>query len=215
MKVRDLLGLALAGLLAAVLLTGYSTIRIWQQGQQDERRPADAIVVLGAAQYDGTPSPVLRARLDHAIDLYRAGVAPAFVVTGGKGPNDRVTEAGAARAYVTRRGVPEAAILDENQGVNTVDSLAGAAVLLRARGMRTAVFVSDRSHMLRVLRIALDQGIDAWGSPTTTSPADATFARRTRAIIHELGGLALYFVGGRAPGDDADLPDDDVDTPGS
>ena len=204
MSIRDLLKLAAAALVWTALITGYATFRIWQQGEQDERRPADAIVVLGAAQYDGVPSPVFRARLDHAIDLYRAGLAAAFVVTGGKARTDRTTEADAARAYATRRGVPDAAILVEDRSVNTVESVEGVVALLRARGLGTALFVSDRTHMLRVLRIARDQALDAWGSPTSTSPTESTLARRTEAIIHELGGLAIYFVGGQAPGDEAE-----------
>ena len=194
-KVRDLLRLALAGLLGAILLAGFTTFRIWQQGEQDERRPADAIVVLGAAQYDGTPSPVLRARLDHAIDLFLAGLAPTFVVTGGKLQNDRTTEAGTGRAYALKRGVPDAAILVEDRGANTLESLEAVGALLKARGLRSALFVSDRTHMLRVLRIARDQGLEAWGSPTATSPTEGTFASRAEATVHELGGLASYFLG--------------------
>jgi uncharacterized SAM-binding protein YcdF (DUF218 family) len=203
-RLVDLGRLALAGLLAAVLLTAYTTFRIWQQGERDERRASDAIVVLGAAQYDGNPSPVLRARLDHAIELYRAGLAPTFVVTGGKARDDRTTEAAAATAYAVRRGVPAAAILAEDRGASTLESLESVGAMLRSRGLRTALFVSDRSHMLRVLRIARDQGLEAWGSPTTTSPADATLARRIDATLHELGGLAAYFVGSRAPEVDAE-----------
>jgi uncharacterized SAM-binding protein YcdF (DUF218 family) len=181
--------------IGGALLIGYTTARIWQQGEQDERRPADAVVVLGAAQYNGTPSPVLRARLDHAIDLYLAGLAPRFVVTGGKTRDDRTTEAEAARSYVLRRGVPDNAILVEDLGTNTAQSLESVGEMLRARGLRSALFVSDRAHMLRVLRIARDQGLDAWGSPTTTSPADATLSRQFDATVHELGGLAAYFLG--------------------
>ena len=196
---RDLARLAIAGLIGAFLLIGYATLRIWQQGEMDDRRPADAIVVLGAAQYDGNPSPVLRARLDHAIDLYLAGLAPNFVVTGGKARQDRTTEAAAASAYAVRRGVPAAAILVEDRGASTLESLESVGTMLRERGLRSAVFVSDRSHMLRVLRIARDQGLEGWGSPTTTSPADATLSRRLDSTIHELGGLAAYFIGSRGP----------------
>jgi uncharacterized SAM-binding protein YcdF (DUF218 family) len=198
-KALDLLRLLLAALVGVGLLTGYATFRIWQQGQLDERRPADAIVVLGAAQYDGSPSPVLRARLDHAIGLYFAGLAPNFVVTGGKARQDRTTEAAAARAYALGRGVPASAILIEDRGENTFQSVEAVGAILRQRGLGTALFVSDRTHMLRVLRMALDQGLDAWGSPTTTSPADATPSRRIDATIHELGGLAAYYVGARGP----------------
>jgi uncharacterized SAM-binding protein YcdF (DUF218 family) len=196
-KALDLARLSLIALAGAVLLTAYTTARIWQQGEQDERRPTDAIVVLGAAQYNGNPSPVLRARLDHAIELYLAGLAPNLVVTGGKTQADRTTEAAAARAYALRRGVPSAAILVEDRGESTLQSIESVGAMLRQRGLRAALFVSDRSHMLRVLRMARDQGLEAWGSPTTTSPADATPAGRVDATIHELGGLAAYFIGTR------------------
>jgi uncharacterized SAM-binding protein YcdF (DUF218 family) len=199
-KALDLVRLVLVGLIGVVLLTGYATFRIWQQGEQDDRRPADAIVVLGAAQYNGQPSPVLSARLDHAIGLYQAGFAPRFVVTGGKARQDRTTEAAAAKAYAVRRGVPAEAILVEDQGVSTLASLETVGAMLRQRGLRTALFVSDRTHMLRVLRMASDQGLVAWGSPTTTSPADGSLARRFNATVHELGGLAAYYVGRGASG---------------
>jgi vancomycin permeability regulator SanA len=91
--------IVLVGGIAAAATVGYAALRIWEQGERDERRPADAIVVMGAAQYDGRPSPVFAARIDHAIDLYRAGVAPRLVVTGGKAEGDRTTEAATARAY--------------------------------------------------------------------------------------------------------------------
>ena len=206
MKALDLARLVLSAIIGGALLIGYTTIRIWQQGEQDERRPADAIVVLGAAQYNGSPSPVLRARLDHAIELYYAGLAPTFIVTGGKTREDRFTEAAAARSYVIRRGVPASAILVEDLGLNTVQSVASVGVMLRERGLRRALFVSDRAHMLRVLRIAQDQGLDAWGSPTTTSPADATVTRRFEATVHELGGLAAYFVGEAGAEDEPSAP---------
>jgi uncharacterized SAM-binding protein YcdF (DUF218 family) len=188
-----------AGTLAALVVTGVAAFRIWQQGEQDERRPADAIVVLGAAQYNGRPSPVFAARLDHAIELFRAGLAPTLVVTGGKIPGDRTTEADVARRYAIERGVPAEAILGENEGRNTLESLESVAALMRERGLRSAVFVSDPTHMLRVLRIADDLGVEAFGSPTRTSPAMDDLGRRARATAHELGALAVYFFAGGAP----------------
>ena len=184
---------------AAALVTGYATLRIWQQGEQDERRRVDAIVVLGAAQYDGRPSGVFAARLDHAIALWQSGLAPAFVVTGGKLPGDRTTEAAVALQYALERGVPPEAIFGENQGRNTLESLRAVAAELRARGLRTALFVSDPTHMLRVLRIAGDLGIEAYGSPTRTSPTESDPELRFRATVHELGALAAYFVAGAGP----------------
>ena len=121
--------LAAAG---AVVVAAYATYRIWQQGEQDDRRPADAIVVLGAAQYDGRPSPVFKARLQHAVELYQDGIAPYLVVTGGNAPGDRTTEAAVARDYALAHGVPDKAILVEDRGRTTLESLRSVAKLLRS-----------------------------------------------------------------------------------
>jgi uncharacterized SAM-binding protein YcdF (DUF218 family) len=196
---RHLVRLLLAGLVAAFVAFGWATFRIWETGNRDDRRDVDAIVVLGAAQYDGRPSPVFRARLDHAVDLYESGVARYLVVTGGKAQGDRTTEGAAARAFALSRGVPAAAILLEDRSRTTLESLRGVATLLRDHDLGSAVFVSDRTHMLRVLRIARDEGITAYGSPTATSPTDATFLSRADATIHELGALTLYFLSGQTP----------------
>jgi uncharacterized SAM-binding protein YcdF (DUF218 family) len=182
--------------LYAALIATFATFRIWDQGGRDERRTADAIVVLGAAQYDGRPSPVLEARLSHAVDLYEAGIAPILVVTGGRAAGDRTTEAAAARAYAMANGIPEAAILAEDRGRTTAESLANVRSLFQEHGLTSAVFVSDRTHMLRVLRIATDEGLEAWGSPTSASPTDTDSGLRFEATIHELGALAAYFLGG-------------------
>ena len=121
------------------------------------------------------------------------------MVTGGKLPGDRTTEAAVAREYAIANGVPAEAIFGEDQAHNTLTSLSAVAAELRARDMDSAVFVSDPTHMLRVLRIADDLGIDAYGSPTPTSPIQADPLRRVQAIAHELGALAVYFVSGGAP----------------
>jgi len=196
---KDLTRLALAVVAGALLVLAYTTWRIWDQGNQDDPRPADAIVVLGAAQYNGVPSPIYRARLDHAIDLFEEGLAPALVMTGGKLPGDKTTEAEAGRRYAISKGVPEDAILVEDHGRTTLESLRTVASMLRDRGAHSAVFVSDRTHMLRVLRIAHDEGIEAFGSPTRTSPIDASASERLRATMHEVGALALYFLAGNEP----------------
>jgi uncharacterized SAM-binding protein YcdF (DUF218 family) len=193
---RPLVRLILAGLIGSLLVIGWIGFRIWDTGTRDDRRPADAIVVLGAAQYDGRPSAILRARLDHAIGLYEAGVAPWLVVTGGKAEGDRTTEAATARAYAIGRGVPSEAILFEDRGRTTLESLKGVAAVLAEHGLRSAVFVSDRTHMLRVLRIAGDEGIEARGSPTATSPTEATLPNQVEATIREVGAVGLYFLGG-------------------
>ena len=196
---RHLVRLLLATLIGGFAVFGWATFRIWETGSRDNRQNADAIVVLGAAQYDGRPSPVFEARLDHAVDLYEAGVARYLIVTGGKAEGDRTTEAATARAFAMSRGVPASAILVEDRGRTTLESLHAVADLLRQHELASAVFVSDPTHMLRVLRIARDEAIVAYGSPTTTSPTDLTFASRADATIHELGALTLYFVSGQTP----------------
>jgi uncharacterized SAM-binding protein YcdF (DUF218 family) len=158
-------------------------------------------VVLGAAQYQGRPSPVFRARLEHAVSLYHEGFAPVLIVTGGKAEGDVTTEAATARQFAIDNDVPADSILVEDRGRTTIESLRTVGRILRERGSRSALFVSDRAHMLRVLRIARDEGIEGWGSPTTTSPTDAEFASRLEATTHELAALAAYFLAGAAPPD--------------
>ena len=196
---RALARLIIAGLIAGTAIAGYAAYRIWDQGNRDERPRADAIVVMGAAQYDGRPSPVFAARLDHAIDLFHEGVAPRLIVTGGKRAGDRTTEAASARIYAVQHDVPDEAILSEDASRTTLQSIRGVAMVMRDAGLGSAVFVSDPSHMLRVLRMASDQGITAYGSPTRTSPLERDAVRRLDAIVHELGALAFYFVSGESP----------------
>jgi len=194
--VRELTLVGVGVVVGGILVTGFATFRIWQRGTVDETRPVDAIVVMGAAQYDGRPSAVLASRLDHAVRLYAEGVAPVLIVTGGRREGDRTTEAATARAYAVAHGVPDVAILDEDHGRSTLESLEAVTGILRARGLRSALFVSDRTHMLRVIRMAKDLEIEAYGSPTTTSPTDASLGTRLDATLHELGALAFYGLAG-------------------
>jgi len=192
---RPFLQLLVVAVAGFVLVVAWAIYRIAVQGEVDEARRADAIVVLGAAQYSGQPGGVFEARLQHAVDLYKEHLAPYLIVTGGKLPLDVTTEGATARAWAIEHGVPEKAILGEYIGRNTLESLEGVAAIMAAHGMRTAVFVSDRTHMLRVLRMADDLDIKAWGSPTPTSPTDLEPDRRWRSVVHELAGLAAYYVG--------------------
>src|SRR3954447_8616756 len=196
---RDVGRMVVTGILGILLVASYTTYRIWAQGQIDDKRPADAIVVLGAAQYDGRPSPVFAARLDHAIALYRAGIAPWLVVTGGRRAGDRTTEAATARGYAVRRGIPAEAIIGEDGSTNTLTSIRAVSSLLTDRGLSRAVFVSDPSHMLRVLRMARDTGIDAYGSATPSSPVERDPRALVHALAHEIAGLGMYFVTGESP----------------
>lgn len=189
----------LLGLVTVTAVGAYAAYRIWEQAGRDERRPADAIVVMGAAQYDGRPSPLFAARLDHAIALYHEGLAPRLIVTGGKRAGDRTTEAASARAYALQHDVPDDAILAEAASRTTLQSIRGVADLMQGNGLRSAVFVSDPTHMLRVLRMAADMGLEGYGSPTRTSPLEREPAARIDATVHELGALAVYFVTGDSP----------------
>ncbi len=185
-------------MLASLVLAAFGVMRLLQVGERDDRHHVvDAIVVLGAAQYDGRPSPVFRARLDHAVELYLNGTAPVLVVTGGRAEGDRVSEADVARAYAVRSGVPEAAILSEGTGHDTLSSLRNATAVMRDHGLGRALFVSDRTHMLRVLRIATDLGVTAYGSPARNSPVDLDDRARTEAILRELAALSVYLILGR------------------
>jgi uncharacterized SAM-binding protein YcdF (DUF218 family) len=197
--VRALLRLVLIGAIGLTAGVGYAAFRIVDQGNRDDARPADAIVVMGAAQYDGRPSPLFAARLDHAIELFHAGVAPRLIVTGGKREGDRTTEAASARAYAIAHEIPPEAILAEDRSRTTLASIRAVAELMDGAGLRSAVFVSDPSHMLRVLHMAADEGIEGYGSPTRTSPLERDTTARADAILHELAALAVYFVTGESP----------------
>jgi uncharacterized SAM-binding protein YcdF (DUF218 family) len=158
-------------LAALVLLVAYVVItfvQVYRAKDHDGAREADAIIVLGAAQYDGRPSPVLQDRLDHALQLYEAGLADTIVVTGGRQAGDRFTEATTGYNYLRDRGVPDEALLKEIGGTNTYESLAASARFLRDRDLTSVVLVTDGYHAFRVGAIAADLGLDAAVSPTET-----------------------------------------------
>ena len=162
--------------LAAILLTAvvvYLAVtfaQVWRAARNDEARAADAIVVFGTAQYDGVPSPVLAARLDHAITLYEKQLAPVIVVTGGSQPGDQFTEATASANYLIQRGVPDDDVLREVSGTSSWQSLAAAANFLDDRSINDVLLVSDPFHSLRIRAMAAELGLDGRSSPTRTSP---------------------------------------------
>jgi uncharacterized SAM-binding protein YcdF (DUF218 family) len=157
-------------------------LQVWAGARLDHDDTADAIVVLGAAQYDGEPSPVLRARLDRAVTLYREGRAPLIVVTGGRQEGDRFTQAAAGFLYLREQGVPEAALLLEVDGTSTYTELAATARILRARGLERVLMVSDAYHSRRLLAIADEVGLDGSVSPTGTSFGVRELVRETAAV---------------------------------
>lgn len=173
------------GLMAAfalgVIYYVVTVIQVWSVGDSDQARRVDAIVVLGAAQYDGRPSPQLQARLDHVVDLWSRHLAPLVVVTGGKKLGDRFTEASASAAYLARQGVDPQAILQEDNGHSSWESLVGVARLLDERGASRVLLVSDPFHSLRIRLIAQELGLTAYVSPTRSSPV-----KGMRAFVKEM-----------------------------
>jgi uncharacterized SAM-binding protein YcdF (DUF218 family) len=191
----------IAFVLVLALVVGGTAFRVWQFGRIDDRGRADVIVVLGAAQYNGDPSSILRARLDHAKTLYDAGVAREIVTVGGRKPKDRYTEAQAGDRYLASKGVPADRIIAVNAGIDTLASLQAAVVVLREHGWSTAVLVSDPWHMYRSEAMAEDSGITAWTSPTHSGPAVQTRNTQFRYIARETAAVLFYRVT-RAPADD-------------
>ncbi|HEX4867950.1 MAG TPA: YdcF family protein [Acidimicrobiales bacterium] len=174
-----------------LLVLGYGAVTfllVYRASRHDGARPADAIVVLGAAQYDGRPSPVLQDRLDHALDLYQEGYANQIVLTGGRQEGDRFTEATAGYNYLRDHGVPDDDLLREVQGKNTYESLTAAARFLRERGETTVVLVTDGYHAYRVRAIARDLGLDAAVSP---APNRLSGGAELRHLLRETAAVSV------------------------
>ena len=148
-----------------LLYIAYLSVLIERQSARDEAQPAEVILVLGAAEYRGRPSPVLRARLDHALELYRQKLAPRIFTTGGAGGDPVFTEGGVGRSYLIGRGVPSEAIIVETEGESTLESTAMASEVMRRMGLQSVIVVSDGYHIFRVKRILQSQGLTVYGSP--------------------------------------------------
>lgn len=157
--VRLAVTVAMVLLVPVALYAGFTFLQVWHASLQDEPRPAQAVIVLGAAQYNGRPSPVLRARLDRAAALYRDGLAPVVVVTGGQRPGDRFTEAGAGQRYLVAHGVPADALRLEVHGRNSWESLAATQRFLAKEGISEVLLVSDAYHSFRVAETARELGL--------------------------------------------------------
>jgi uncharacterized SAM-binding protein YcdF (DUF218 family) len=186
------LALAGLGLLFLLWVASLGAVLAWER--HDQSRPAGAIVVLGAAQYVGRPSPVLRARLDHAIDLFRRGLAPILIVTGGTGTGDTTSEAAVSQRYAVQRGVPLQQILLESEGRTTSESMEGVAALMGSQGRRDVLLVSDPFHMLRLTILARRHGLQPYASPTPTSPIAASPTERWKYALSESVKAPLAFI---------------------
>jgi len=172
-------------LLAAAIVYTVSLVMVLVVSQQDERQPVDAIVVLGAAQYNGRPSPVLRARLDHALGLYREGLAPLVLVTGGVGRGDTTSEASVGRRYLIAHGVPADAVVAQSEGRTTMASMTAVTGWLRGRGLRRVLLVSDPFHMFRLRLESRRTALEAYTSPTESSPISENPVLELRYLLAE------------------------------
>jgi uncharacterized SAM-binding protein YcdF (DUF218 family) len=179
--------------LFTIWIVSAAAVLIW--AARDEARPAQAIVVLGAAQYAGRPSPVLRARLDHGLNLWNRKLARVLILTGGMGTGDTTSEAAVGRAYARKRGVPDTLILVENEGRTTRESMKAVAGMLEVRGLNSALLVSDPFHMLRLRILARRFGFTPYTSPTRTSPIEPNREQRWKYIFSESvkAPLAFFF----------------------
>jgi uncharacterized SAM-binding protein YcdF (DUF218 family) len=185
-------GLLLVAL--AVFLT-VTSIRIVHEGSLEEMHPADALVVFGAAEYAGHPSPVLRARLDHAFDLYEKGVAPVVITTGGAASDPSFSEGGVGRDYLIHRGIPERNLIGETQGSDTAQSAVRVAVIMRTNGMHSCVAVSDAYHVFRIKKLLEHEGI----GPVYVSPRPGSrphgLGQRAYAVLREACSYLLWKAG--------------------
>jgi uncharacterized SAM-binding protein YcdF (DUF218 family) len=188
---RRALGLVL---LAAASIYTVALVTVLVVSQQDQRRPADAIVVLGAAQYNGRPSPVLRARLDHALQLYREGLAPRILVTGGVGRGDTTSEATVARNYLMNRKVPSAAVIAQPQGRSTQASMTAVADWLESAHLKRVILVSDPFHMFRLRLEARRTDLEAYTSPTESSPISDNPVLELRYLAAEALKIPVAWV---------------------
>ena len=179
---RMIAGYALLAAVAAWIMS-FLAVVFW--GARDMARPSDAIVVLGAAQYAGRPSPVLKARLDHALGLWKKGMAKRLVLTGGRGTGDTISEAAVGRRYAMRAGVADSAILLENEGRTTSESFATVAEIITEKKLERAILVSDPFHMLRLQILAKRYGVKSVTSPTRTSPISANRLEALAYILSE------------------------------
>jgi uncharacterized SAM-binding protein YcdF (DUF218 family) len=187
---RALLVLLLVALVAAAVWSYRIYLQIEHYARQDEAAPADAIGVFGAAEYDGRPSPVFRARLDHALELYHRGIAPLIITLGGNG-GDQYSEGGVGQDYLKGQGVPEEAIIAETESRNTEESARRIAVIARANGLRRLVIVSDGTHMFRIHAICAADGLDVLTSPRARVEVEGGSGDWER-IAHEILTYSLW-----------------------
>lgn len=184
--------------LAAGLVVVSTATAIWWTARQDSQPTSDAIVVLGTAQYNGVPSSIFEARLEHALALWEQGVAPVVVTVGGRAEGDVFSEAEAGRDYLAAAGIPDDGLLAVPEGVDTLESMREVSAAFDERGWSTAVLVTDPWHAMRAERMAEDSGMEASSSPTRQGPAVQTRAVQFRYILRETAAYLLYRATGES-----------------
>lgn len=189
--------IALAVVAVVIAYPVWLAFQVWEQSRDDEVHAADAIVVLGAAQYDGTPSPVFKARLDQAVYLYGEGLAPTIVLTGGKRPGDRFTEAEAGANYLAEQGIPAEVILRETAGRTTLESLRSVRAIADEHGIDSLLLVSDPMHSERVKRMAADLGFEAWVSWASYQNLQRSRLTKAKELVREVASIIVYEFLGR------------------
>jgi|SRR6202034_948208 len=192
---RWLLRLEALGLVTLAAFLAWTGVRIVREGSRQELHAADVIVVFGAAEYSGRPSPVLRARLDHAFDLFQRGLAPVVITTGGAAADPSFSEGGVGRDYLEHRGIPERNLIAETQGADTAQSAVRVAVIMRANGLRSCVAVSDAYHVFRIKKLLEHEGVGpVYVSPRPDSRSHSV-VQRAYAVLREASSYLLWKLG--------------------
>lgn len=185
--------LLLVGLLAVLAYTAVVYFRIVRQSEKDESRSADAIVVFGAAEYVGRPSPVFKARLDHAADLFRKGLAPVVITTGGAGADPKFNEGAVGREYLKSLGIPDDHLIAETQSTDTAESARRVSTIMHANHMNTCLAVSDDYHIFRIKQMLARESVTAYGAPRPNSKPQS-FGKRNEAVLHEIASYTLWLL---------------------
>jgi uncharacterized SAM-binding protein YcdF (DUF218 family) len=192
---RWLVRLEALGLLALATFLALTAVRVVHEGSRQELHPADAIVVFGAAEYAGHPSPVLRARLDHAFNLFQQGIAPVVITTGGAAEDPSFSEGGVGRDYLKRRGIPERNLIAETQGSDTAQSAMRVAVIMRANGLHSCVAVSDAYHVFRIKRLLEHEGLGPVYVAPRPDSRPHSVVQRIYAVLREACSYLVWKMG--------------------
>jgi len=194
---RTIFWTAVIAVVVIVSVVASTVHTIVHDSRQQQLHPADVIIVFGAAEYDGRPSPVLRARLDHANDLFRKGLAPVVITTGGAAADPNFSEGGVGRDYLMRRGVPESALIAETQASDTAESAERVAVIMRANHMKTCIAVSDAYHVFRIRKLLEHEGVQVFVAPRPDSRPKSVW-QRGAALLRESASYLVWRAGIRS-----------------